>query len=277
MQEEHITLRSRIPFHGRKWLTPESPKGVVLFVHGWGDHCGRYANVAKSLNGLGISAYGFDFEGHGETPGLRAYIDDFATLVSDLAVFIAYVKNECPEAPLYVCGYSMGGCVAATYIVSEPAHGLAGVIFCASALQTSKDISPLKIFAARVLGDLWPKLRLANLTAGHLMSRDTSEVEKYEDDQSIYHGKITARTGKQLLLANDRIGQKLNKIDLPLLVLQGSRDELVSPEGGRAVYEQATSQDKKLEVYEGAFHDLFHEVNREEVIGDLCNWLSARI
>ena len=79
------------------------------------------------------------------------------------------------------------------------------------------------------------------------------------------------------MLANDRIGQKLNKIDLPLLVLQGSRDELVSPEGGRAVYEQATSQDKKLEVYEGAFHDLFHEVNREEVIGDLCNWLSARI
>lgn len=264
-----------IKLSARQWLPAGTPRAAVIFVHGWGDHSGRYSEVGQFLVKSGYAAYGLDFEGHGLSPGKRAFIADFQRLVDDLAAFAALIKTQINDAPLFLCGYSMGGCVCATYVAFHQ-HEVAGVIFNASALAVSKHISSVKKFLARFLGGVFPRLPLADLTAGALMSRDSAQIAKYDADELTYHGKITAGTGRQLLLANERIAKHLGRVRVPFLILQGLGDTLVDPEGAKAVYAASPSIDKAIQLYPAALHDLFHESNREEVLDHLKSWLDQR-
>lgn len=276
MQTHTFTLNSRgLTLAARKWLPSGTTRGAVIFVHGWGDHAGRYSEAGELLADAGYAAYSLDFEGHGLSPGKRAFIADFQHLLVDLATFIALIKAEMSDTPLFLCGYSMGGCVCATYVAFHQ-HDVAGVIFNASALAVSKHISAVKKTLARLLGGAFPHLPLANLTAGELMSRDPAQVAEYDDDELTYHGRITAGTGKQLLLANEYIEAHLHRIAIPFLVLQGTADELVDPEGAKAVYALSPSTDKSIHLYPDALHDLFHERNRDEVLTHLKTWLDER-
>lgn len=267
--------RRGIALSARRWLPARKPRGAVIFVHGWGDHSGRLKDVGRFLADSGYAAFGLDFEGHGLSPGKRAFIADFQHLVDDLAAFAALIKGESQGAPLFLCGYSMGGCVCATYVAFQQ-HDVAGVIFNASALAVSEHISTLKKSLARILGGAFPRLPLSHLTTGALMSRDPVQAAAYDADELTYHGKITAGTGRQLLLANERVGRHLDRVVVPFLVLQGTGDTLVDPEGAKAVHAASPSKDKSIRLYPAALHDLFHESNRKEVLAHVKDWLDAR-
>lgn len=273
--DTYVFRNRGIELSARRWLPSGKPRGAIVFVHGWGDHSARYRDVGRFLAKNGYAAYGFDFEGHGLSPGQRAFIANFQHLVDDLAAFVSLTKAEINGAPLFLCGYSMGGCVCATYVAFQQ-HGVAGVIFNASALAVSKHISSAKKFLARFLGGAFPRLPLSNLTAGALMSRDPAQIAEYDADELTYHGKITAGTGRQLLLANERIEKHLDRVVVPFLVLQGTGDTLVDPEGAKAVYAVSPSTDTTIQLYPAALHDLFHESNREEVLAHLKDWLDVR-
>lgn len=275
-QSETFSFNNRgIKLSARRWLPANKPRGVIIFVHGWGDHSGRYKDVGRFLAGNGYASFGLDFEGHGLSVGKRAFIANFQHLVDDLAAFVVLIKAEIKGAPLFLCGYSMGGCVCATYVAFHQ-HDVAGVVFNASALAVSKHISNIKKSLARFLGGAFPHLPLSNLTAGALMSRDPVQVAEYDADELTYHGKITAGTGRQLLLANERIEKHLDRVVTPFLVLQGTGDTLVDPEGAKAVYSVSPGEDKSIQLYPAALHDLFHESNREEVLAHLKDWLDVR-
>lgn len=107
------------------------------------------------------------------------------------------------------------------------------------------------------------------------MSRDPMQIAEYDADELTYHGKITAGTGRQLLLANERIEKHLDRVVVPFLVLQGMADTLVDPEGAKAVYAISPGKDKSIQLYPAALHDLFHESNREEVLTHLQAWLDV--
>lgn len=256
------------------WPKKDYPRAVVIFIHSWADHSGRYDEAAQYLAQGGYASYSFDFEGHGGSDGYRGHIADFQHWVADLSTFIGAVQSELRSVPIFLCGYGVGGCVAAHYIISGH-HDIDGVIFNASALVVSKDISKFKILMAWLIGGLIPKLPISALPPNQISSV-LAEQRAYDEDELVFHGKMSAGTGKELLLANLSIAKQLNKITIPLLVLQGTADVLVSPEGGKAAYEQAASSDKTLELYEGALHDLFHEQQKLTVFDHLKTWLDAR-
>ena len=72
------------------------------------------------------------------------------------------------------------------------------------------------------------------------------------------------------------VNDEVSKIVVPLLILQGSDDRLVNPQGARMLYEKANSQDKAIRVYEGLYHEVFNEPEREEVLADITDWLNGR-
>lgn len=258
-----------------KWIPFAPSRGAVVFVHGLGDHAGRYAEVAQFLNNNGYAVYCLNFEGHGHSPGPRAHIPQFEHLVEDLAAFVDVVHEEQKNIPVFLVGYSMGGAVVASYVTAKE-HRLAGVIFSAGALTGNKAIPAILKKLVGMLASVLPMLRVIPLAKGTQMTRHPSMVDDYETDPLMACDKMTIITAVQLVAAVDRVEQQLNRVLVPFLVMQGTADTLTLPEGASALYEVSPSSDKSIELYDGALHDLLHEINREAVFEDIRAWLDAR-
>ena len=91
----------------------------------------------------------------------------------------------------------------------------------------------------------------------------------------VYHGRIVARTGAELIRATKRFELQRESIGLPLLVMHGMADRLTDVNGSRQFYENCQSLDKSLKLYEGAYHEIFNDTNKEEFMRDLVEWLNA--
>lgn len=262
--------------HAQKWW-PDSgyPKAVVLCVHSWSSHSGRFSGLAEYLSRSGYAVYAFDFAGHGHSEGQRAHIDDFDHWVADLTNFIEVVHNELRSVPLFLLGAGVGGLAVATYL-STHHNDVDGAVFNACALAEGKDITPFHRWLAWVLGSIVPRLPVTRITFPQQMTRDPAELAVLTQDPLMWFGKMTAGTGKQLIFATARIAKNLGNIQLPFLVQQGMADTLVAPACGEAIYHQGSGIDKTLKEYPGALHDLLHEGIRESVFDDIRVWLDGR-
>jgi alpha-beta hydrolase superfamily lysophospholipase len=109
------------------------------------------------------------------------------------------------------------------------------------------------------------------------VSRDPGVVHAYETDPLVFHGKTTARLSAELLKAIMRVNDKFGEITVPFIVLQGSDDKLVNPQGSKMLYEYAGSEDKSMKIYDGLYHEVFNEPERDQVLADVAAWLDARL
>lgn len=257
----------------QRWWPDYYPKAVVIFVHSWADHSSRNAELAERLTQEGYACYGFDFQGHGQSQGRRAYIADFNHWVLDLTTFIEVVHSELRSVPVFIHGYSVGACVAAHYLTSHT-NDIDGVIFNAGALAVGKKISKAHIILAWIIGGIIPRIPVAPLPPNSISSV-IDEQTAYDNDPLIFHGQMAAGTGKELLMATVHITKKFTIIQTPLLILQGTNDTLVT--GAELLYEQASTSEKTIKHYQSALHDLLHERVKNEVMGDIVQWLEARM
>ena len=256
----------------QRWEPPTN-RAVVVLSHGLAEHSGRYAHVAGRLNDSGYALYAIDHWGHGRSDGTRANVERFAFVNADLGTLLSKAREEHPGLPVFLLGHSLGGLIALDYVVTHGESGLAGLVVSGPAVDTSAG-SGLQKAAAGILSKLVPNLGVLELDA-NAVSRDPAEVKKYVDDPLNHLGKIRARTGAEALLAVQRVVRGLPALRLPLLVMHGTADRLAPVEGGKLVAEKAGSKDKTLKLYDGLFHEIFNEPERDAVLGDLVAWLDA--
>ncbi|WP_297923064.1 alpha/beta fold hydrolase [uncultured Agitococcus sp.] len=259
-------------FFAQRWWPDTYPKAVVIFIHTWAGHSSRHLPLIERLTQLGYACYGFDFMGHGHTQGKRAYIPDFDYWLADLTTFIEVVHSELRSVPFFLHGYGVGATAAANYVVSGHTD-VDGIIFNSGALAVGKKIAKVHIMLAWIIGRILPIIPIAPLPP-NTMSTLADKQQAYDTDPLIYHGQMAAGTGKELLMASMYISQRLHKIAVPFLALQGRQDTLVT--GSEQLYQQASSSDKTLKSYD-ALHDLLNDKTAEQVITDIIEWLEARV
>ncbi len=260
----------------RRWSPRGRPRAAVVIVHGIGEHSGRYAHVAAHLMLHDYAVYSFDLRGHGRSEGEpRAYVESFDEYLDDLDRFLAHVRSETDTLPLFLLGHSLGGGIAAYYVIERGADGLAGLILSSAALKIPADLSPLLQKAAGVLSRYVPKLPLTKIDTSDL-SRDPAVVRAYEQDPLVYTGGVRPRVGAELLRTAEHIQAHTDAFTLPLYLFHGTADKITDPDGSRFVYEHAPSNDKTLNVYEGFYHETMNEPERDRVLDDLVAWLDAR-
>ena len=109
------------------------------------------------------------------------------------------------------------------------------------------------------------------------ISQDQAVVEAYVNDPLVYWGKVSARLGAELATVMQKLPHQTPKIALPILIMHGTADRLVSPEGSRAMYAKVSSEDKVLKLYDGFYHEIFNEPKRERVFRDVERWLVAHL
>jgi len=264
---------SEIYYQG--WLPEKEMKAVLLIVHGLAEHSGRYANVIDHFLPLGYAAYGLDQIGHGKSEGKRAHVERFKVFTDTLKVYFDMVREWHPDVPIFLVGHSMGALIGAAYLLDHQ-YELTGAILSGATVKVPEGISPVIIFMGKVLSLLAPKMGLIQLEADGV-SRDAKVVNAYINDPLVYIGKYTARLGAELLKAMKRVATQASTINLPLLILQGSEDKLVDPVGAQMLYDTVGSEDKTLKLYNGLYHEVYNEPEREQVLKDVEVWLEGQL
>lgn len=262
--------------HGNKIVydvhRPESePVGVVLLAHGLGEHARRYLHVAERLTGLGYVVVAPDHAGHGRSDGKRLGVKDFNDFTDDLHTVIAQLDHV--DGPTFLVGHSMGGAIALKYALDHPEQ-LDGLVLSGPALIPGDELPPILVKLAPVLGRLAPWLPSTGLPAS-AVSRDPSVVAAYEADPLVWHGKIPAGLGGALIETMGTFPGQLPSLTMPTLVLHGGDDSLANPEGSRMVGRLAGGDDVTVKIYQGLFHEIFNEPERDAVLDDVTTWLEA--
>lgn len=257
------------------WLPDVPAKAILLVVHGAGEHSGRYMNVVSHFVPLGFAVHGFDQLGHGRSEGPREFMERFEDFTDTLAAYYDMARASYPATPVFLLGHSLGGLITCYHLLDHQA-GFAGAVISAPAIKVAEGISPALIALSKVLSAVAPRAGLVQPDASAI-SRDPSVVQAYIDDPLVFHGKTPARFGSEVLKAMLRVTAEVDRISLPLIVLQGTEDKLVDPGGAQMLYDKAGSTDKTLRLYEGLYHEVFNEPERARVLADVEAWLGARL
>lgn len=255
------------------WLPETEPKAMLLVVHGLAEHGGRYMNLVNHFLPLGYAVYAADHPGHGRSEGTRVHVERFADYTDTLSSFREMIRGWQREKPVFLVGHSMGGLIGALYLLDHQDE-FTGAVLSGPAVKAPDDISPVTIFAGKVLSVLMPRLGLIQLEAEGV-SRDPAVVKAYETDPLVYRGKMTARLGAEMINAMGQVGAEASRIRLPLLILQGGADRLVHPSGAQMFHGGVASPDRKFILYEGLYHEVFNEPEHGRVLRDVEMWLAA--
>ncbi len=273
-QSNHFKSKSELMLFEQAWI-PSKAKANVLIVHGLGEHSSRYAHVADFLNKKGYAVYAYDQLGHGKSEGVRAFIPSIDLYREDLIQMIHQIKQKSEDLPLFVLGHSMGGGLLA-YSLATVTLAISGAISSCAALKPGDDISPLLIKLSSFLGWALPKLPTLKLEHESL-SRDAKVVEAYNEDPLVFHQKIPARTGAQLMKAMKTAQKNAANVHLPILMLHGTDDRLTNVEGSKEFFARISSTDKQLKLYEGLYHEIMNEPEQIQVLTDIVEWLDKHV
>jgi alpha-beta hydrolase superfamily lysophospholipase len=257
----------------RSWRPNGAARAIVVICHGFNAHSGQYQSVGEQFAAVGLAAYALDLRGRGRSDGERFYVDQFADYVSDVATVIALAKAREPGLSVYLLGHSAGGVVSCVYTLEHQSE-LAGLICESFAFQV-----PAPDFAIAVLkgiSHLAPHAHVVKLN-NEDFSRDPEVVRSMNVDPLIAHEVQPTRTAAEMARADDRLKREFPLITLPVLILHGTLDKVTKPSGSQLFYETAGSADKTLKLYDGHYHDLLHDVGKEQVLADVTTWIDARV
>jgi alpha-beta hydrolase superfamily lysophospholipase len=257
--------------YAQAWLPDESLDAVVVLSHGLGEHSGRYARLAAELVERRYGVYALDHRGHGRSGGPRANIERFDYLVSDFCTFVGRAMRRHPDTPVIALGHSMGGAVA--FASAARLQGsLRGLVLSAPALATGEDVAAPRRWLARALSAVAPNTGLLQLPPT-AVSRERQVVHDYIADPLVHHAAVPARTLVELLDAMEGFPALAPRLRVPVLVLHGTADTLVPLAATRPVYQSLDARLRTLRVYEGLYHEVFNEPERDQVVRDLLDWL----
>jgi alpha-beta hydrolase superfamily lysophospholipase len=260
-----------LDLYAQAWLPEIAPRAVTVVSHGLAEHGGRYGTLAGELAQREYAVYAVDHRGHGRSPGPRANIDRFAHLVADFCAFTDHCSRQHPDTPVFMLGHSMGGAVAFAGALRLQ-HMLRGLVLSAPALATDQLLPPLQKMFVQLLSVVAPNTGALTLPA-EAVSRDPSVVARYVADPLVHHKAIPARTLVELLGAMQGFPASARDLRLPTLVLHGTADKLVPLAATRPVYQAFATRDCVVKLYDGLYHEVFNEPERETVAADLFRWL----
>jgi alpha-beta hydrolase superfamily lysophospholipase len=260
---------------GRAAAAPErgKPKAVVALVHGIGEHSGRYAHVAEAYVKAGYAFSAFDHRGHGKSGGPILYAPSYEHLRRDIDSHLAHTRERFPGIPLVLYGHSMGGSLVLSYLFSRKPV-VAAAIASSPGLGSGTPQPPLKILFGRIMSRLAPTLVISTGFPMTGLSHDPEVERKSKADPHCREG-ISVRLGLEILAAGDWIRAQ-KSAPVPLLIMQGTVDKFADPEMTIS-FAKGLSGDVTLKIWEGLYHELHNEIQKEAVIRFMIEWTDGRL
>lgn len=276
----HSTLSTFVALDGDNLAVQDWPRapvqalrGVVLLVHGLGEHVGRYDRLACQLNDWGFAVRGYDQYGHGESGGPRGGLPADTRLLDDLADIVDSTRARmAPHTPLILLGHSMGGLVAARFAAlgERPVQAL---VLSSPAFDAG--LNAVQKLLLAVLPKMAPNLRIGNGLDPSLISHDPAVVAAYCADKLV-HDRISARLARFIADGGPAMVAQAPTWSVPTLLLYAGADRLVNPAGSRAFAAAAPKAVLEAHCFETLYHEIFNESESAPVFAALKQWLDAR-
>lgn len=282
------------------WPCGGQPRAIVQLVHGMAEHIRRYEATAKALNEAGFTVVGHTHLGHGPNAEIKGYFGEkggWDALIEDVHALRTETQKQYPGVPYFLLGHSMGSFVVRGYCLKYE-KGLAGVI-----LSGTGHYDPAIVSAGSLIADLQSALGMAKKPS-HLLekissggnckgyddvqtpfdwlSRDRAVVKKYMDDP-LCGFTFTVAGYRAMFDGLSRLyPQKIGAMeqDIPVYLLSGDRDPV--GDNGRGVEQVAEEiraagvKDVTVRLYPDGRHEMFNELNKEEVWAELIEWIEKR-
>ncbi|GAV77059.1 LOW QUALITY PROTEIN: Hydrolase_4 domain-containing protein, partial [Cephalotus follicularis] len=284
--EEFILNPRGLKLFTCKWIpVHQEPKALICLCHGYAMECSITMNsTATRLAEAGFAVYGIDYEGHGKSAGLGAYVDNFDFIVDDCSRHFSNVceTEENKGKMRYLLGESMGGALILLLHRKQP-NFWDGAILVAPMCKIADDMRPHPIVVTFLT-------KLCNFTPTWKLipGKDIIDVafkqpeirEQIRANPYCYKGRLRLKTGNELLRVTLDLEHRLHEdCSLPFLVLHGEDDKVTDIGTSKQLYEVASSTDKNIKMYPGMWHGLLYaepESNIQIVFKDIIDWLEKR-
>ena len=271
MQSQTSTFKNKagLNIFTRTWLPDGNPRGIIIITHGLNSHSGYYEWTAKQFTAQNYAVYAADQQGRGKSEGERFYTDNIYDSVADVDYLVDLAKKAHPGVPLFILGHSAGGVLACLYTL-EHQDKLNGLICESFAFKV-----PAPDFALAVLKGLShiaPHAHTIKLK-NEDFSRNPELVATMNNDPLIAGESQPSKTMEQLVKADERLEKEFPKITIPVFIIHGTSDHATKPSGSQFFYDTAGAADKTLKLYEGHYHDLLNDTDKEIVMNDILDWV----
>lgn len=258
----------------RQWEPETEKKGVICLVHGLGEHSGRYRHWAERLTSEGYCTISFDLRGHGRSEGKQGDTPSGDHLSDDIDIMLDYARTEHPELPCFLYGHSMGGLLVLFYLIQRRPM-LTGAVITSPLLHSVLDQRKDRIVMGKILNYIIPRGTIPNNLETEALSRDPAVTAAYRNDPLV-HNRVTFRMGKVFLDTINYIFKRAGELNLPLLLMHGTEDMITFPSGSEKLCSLVTG-DCTLKLWEGFYHELHNEPEKEQVFAYLKGWLNNRL
>jgi acylglycerol lipase len=257
----------------RAWPPAGQARGVLVIVHGFNSHSGQYLWAAEQFAANGLAVYALDLRGRGRSEGERYYVEKMEDYTDDVQTLVTRAKSENPGLPVFLLGHSAGGVISCNYLLDHPSE-VDG--FVCESFAYELPVPDIVLSFLKGLSYITHHTHVFSLNNKDF-SRDPAVVESMNEDILIKGESQPAQTAKVLIDGARRLTEEFPRMTLPVLIMHGTEDKATSPSGSQHFYEKAGSTDKTLKLYEGHFHDLLNDVDKEIVMADIQGWIDARL
>ncbi len=261
--------KDSVTIYGQGWQPDSQPKAVICLLHGLGEYSGRYRTMGEFVTDSGYILLSFDLRGHGKSEGQRGYIPSYKTLMKDISLFLKEVKSSFSTLPLYLYGHSLGGNLVINYALRYNLK-CNGIIASAPLLRTGFDPPAWKMLMGKIMYQIWPTLSLSNEVDPYGLSHDTAVVRSRIND-TLCHSRVTPRF-LTVFKAGEWALKNTERLDTPLLIMQGDGDRITSLDASRDFAEDAGAL-CTFKVWEGLYHTLHEEPERGKVFAHCIAWM----
>jgi len=273
--EGKFTGRNNFSLYRQAWLPDGIPVAILVVVHGIAEHSSRYTNLVNYFVPKGYAVYSFDLRGHGKSDGTRSYIEHFSYYLDDVKTFCDLVGAENKNAKIFLVGHSMGSTIAIDYAIQHQ-NELKGLIVSGTTLKAGASVNKASILMAKILSVLMPTMGVMALDT-NLLCRDKAVVAAYVNDPLVYTGKLRARWGIELMKTMTKLQSGMSELTLPILIMQGTQDRISDPSSSQMLFDGVSSKDKTMKLYEGFYHEIFNDPERQQVFSDMETWLKLHV
>ncbi len=264
METKYIQINDHIKLAYIEKYNELSKVGIIL-VHGLAEHKGRYEDFFNKIFSMNISVFAIDLRGHGESEGIRGYIDDFQTFLSDLDIFINAIKIKYPQLKLALLGHSLGGLISTAYVQTRDTVDflvLSSPLLNAPNLTQLFRIIPYKLFGF---------IRIKKYHS------ESSEMLKYSYNDPLASNSFTLRLlGSIFEQGINFVTKRFKDVRLPILLLGGELDPLIKTSKFKSLLTRFASMEKKLIIYKNTKHRLLQSEKKDDVICDIIEWINSQ-